>query len=727
MPLSDRVVFPDWADRVQHDYPFEDGVHGTFEIEIEAKTPVFVRGRQDKFFRTPAGEFAIPGSSIRGMLRNVAEIAWFSKMQRVNDHRYGVRDLHHRKLYGEHMALIHEGQPVPLVSSGWLQRVEDEAGIAARIVPCSFAKVEYALLQELARKRGIHRFDPGKPQSSVQKYRAWQKGTADLDTRAEVRILMRHNPPGKPPRLGSYGVVRSLGDGPEQGRLVFTGQPSRYVPARAKSPGSGNPKHHDFFFFAEREDECLDVTREAMRDFEFVHRDRAEQHGLEVAPNVEWGYWKPRFERGERVPVFFLLDAEGKLRAFGLAMMFRLAYRWTTRDAVRNVSFDHLPARGDERLDLAELIFGTVPLEEGGSKAGRHRGMRGRISFGLARCEHGKEMDEVVEILAAPKASYYPAYLEQNPEKGPGEPPPKKARGAPDYKTYMDDGVRVRGWKRYRQRLAPAKGYVPPKADLSRVGTRFRPLGKGARFRGVVRVHNLREVELGAVLWVLDFGGDAHARHGLGLAKPFGYGAVTIRIRDASGLRRNRDGSPVDLDRARQAFVDYMEERFADRWGGWRHSQQIFELLTMARPVSESEAGDLRYMRLDHPEFGNEFVAAKKQGLVLAPAGGTERWAREVGLSGSPGRAKDSRRARASAPDPAASRPEVDRTDLDRKELIEKFRKGDYIEVLDRWRKEGGELEEARKRIAREVLENPPRKLKKKRPDLVEWVWGAGA
>jgi len=43
VPLSDKVFFPDWADKISHDIPFEDGVSGTIELTLTAKTPIFVR------------------------------------------------------------------------------------------------------------------------------------------------------------------------------------------------------------------------------------------------------------------------------------------------------------------------------------------------------------------------------------------------------------------------------------------------------------------------------------------------------------------------------------------------------------------------------------------------------------------------------------------------------------------------------------------------------------
>ena len=48
VPLSDKVYFPDWADKISHDVPFEDGLSGTIELKITAQTPIFVRNGHTK-------------------------------------------------------------------------------------------------------------------------------------------------------------------------------------------------------------------------------------------------------------------------------------------------------------------------------------------------------------------------------------------------------------------------------------------------------------------------------------------------------------------------------------------------------------------------------------------------------------------------------------------------------------------------------------------------------
>lgn len=633
VPLASEVVFPDWAESASQDWPLEHAVRGHVEVEIEAQSPLFVRDPADPtaFFRAPDGRYGIPGSSLRGMLRNVVEIASFGKLNRFDRRRYGVRDLHNRDVYGSHMAEIRptargKNEPMPLVNAGWLVPVDDadtddESAVVARIEPCHFAKIEYAEIGNIARELEIPNFDPGRPQSAADKYRAWRRAEGKALSRSFGFAFRPLRTRDRDLRLVSdYGAV--TGPGRQQATLVFTGQPSRYDPNNLNQrAGGGKPKHHDFAFYGDA-GRPIEVTRSDFRDFEFIHSDGGEQHRLtgRLKPNPEWGFWQEKAawhdtsasEKRRRVPVFFLLDEEGHLRAFGLAMMFRLAYRYGTEDAVRNGQPDFDSAR----LDLAEALFGRVGREKRNKDV--PDALKGRVGVGFAPArDNVRPMDEVRLVLGTPKASYYPNYVEQQPELGHGLPPARSGREV-RYTTYMDEGVQIRGWKRYR----PLEGHevlrppMPTKGDgramdTSKIETRFRPLPARARFTSKLRLHNMLPVEVGALLWAVELGGDPYAFHKLGLARPMGYGTVRLTV-VGHQLHDNVD-APVDLATCRRAFAEYMEHQVP----GWSDTPQIREFLALARPMPKIDA---RHMQINHPEHRNEFAAAKQSGLALGAA-----------------------------------------------------------------------------------------------------------
>lgn len=85
VPLNSKVYIPDWYNLVSQDIPFEDGEDGYIELTWHNDSPLFIRDKdKDDDKHAPMninGRYFIPGSSIKGMLRNVLSILAFGKMQ----------------------------------------------------------------------------------------------------------------------------------------------------------------------------------------------------------------------------------------------------------------------------------------------------------------------------------------------------------------------------------------------------------------------------------------------------------------------------------------------------------------------------------------------------------------------------------------------------------------------------------------------------------------------
>jgi len=641
VPLSEQVVKapgePEHSGLQDVPVPGE-ALSGVLEVRVHTDTPVFIgakRGAADEevpAYTVPGGQEAIPGSSLRGMLRNVVEIAGFGALApRVNDHRYSVRDLQNPELYGNHLSAVvkHKKGKVPPYSFSCAGFLRPSPGTEAPAVIeiCSFAKVHYDELIALAKSR--HRgFDPGRRQSAPDKYRSWGES---LEVRVQVDELWGDGEivEGRR-RRGAFGVVTDLGSGPQPGRLVFTGQPAPW-------PQKSKAKHHDFVFYGRHG--TLPVDAPTLADFIFIHSDRGQQNRLTDRPNPELTWLLERFGGGARslrewlsrggsdvgIPVFFRTnDAGTEVRAIGLAMMFRLAYAHRVGEAASRAQ------GGPEGVeDLADRIFGYVPLERKGERKTERIARKGRVWIGDARPTGPIVRAEPVEaILASPKASFYPSYVEQGP---PGALPTKVR----EYKTWQDADARPRGWKRVPPRRTPVAPHIPKEAKENQaMRTRFRPWSCPGGLVFKLRFHNLGLMELGAVLWALDFGGRRELRHTIGLAKQLGYGSVWLEL-EGGKLRSTLDwDSPIEgegiaelVERARGAFVEFMEQALEDREeGGWAASRSIYELLANARVQDPGQ----RHLQIKHPVHQNEFVVAKKDKRVLPPTGDPGPWRRQI-------------------------------------------------------------------------------------------------
>lgn len=634
VPLQDRVVEPDWQDRTSQDLPLQDGLCAELDISITNDTPLLVGGSrgertkgqavQVEFSRHPDGCPVIPGSSLRGAIRNVLEIATSSQMARIDDRKLSVRDLDNKDLYNRHLTLSEGRDPVkvtPLTRTAWMRFNKEAGGWEMCHVP--HVRVEH---HDLKSRLGLD-------------LQGWFKRTNDRTPHGKYRHVQAHfaqeGSSGHPPlqlffsikeakekgphehRGGtlsiSYSRVKDVtrepqagGSGYADGRLVVTGQPS-------------NKKHMEFIFQTPTAKPVWFALGERLvQDFLRIHDTPETLLGLFRSDKNPFGD-----EIG--FPVFYLcrdklapkaLNSDDIL-AIGLSQMFRLPYAHSIGDAARR----HQPPPAAGRLDFARTLFGCVEDELPGPEGGeppREASRRGRVSFGdcrLAGFQPGSLLDSWLApqafqnptVLNGPKPSYYPNYIEQKTSKA----DPGQVEGA--YRTLMDEDARLRGWKRYPVHApAEVRGVpAPPDKSGSDVQTRLRPLRAGLSFTGRVRLHNVTREELGAVLWALTWGGDTRLRHALGMGRPFGLGQVRIELRNVS-IRPNDPAvsAPTEKD-CRAAFEAWMRRQDRD----WDAS--VKELLAMADPAAPGTAS-LAPLRLGMGG-DNEFKLAKQSRSALPP------------------------------------------------------------------------------------------------------------
>lgn len=589
--LSNKVI-ADWehAKDVSLDVPFKDGFYGEIVLELENKSPLVIGAEQQtatedkegfvQIFRTPDGLPAIPGSSIKGSIRSLFEVTAFGRMQRINQKRFSIRDLTTtaKEIYGDRMTEPVDGAFKPKAKGGWLKF---NKGIW-QITPCLYARVDHSQLKSYSNNS----FWDCVPKSSAKdKYEKWGRNLkVAFDATDEEAQL--HN--GK---TLIYRKVTTLGTGNNNGVFVFTGQTAPRCKDGKPKEGA---KHMEFVFFNPLNQQ-LDVT-ELMPVFKQIHEN-----------SEEWDYWKQKTE----IPIFYLQDQAGKVKSLGLAQMYKLPADFDTKEMVAHTSIDHNQTDLQiKEFDLASLIFGEVGKQP-------EKSLKGRISFGLAKYI-GEKTPQIQQtsptILSSPKASYAPSYVTQQKEKT----TVTKLKGqtyAGYSATKEQPKPEIRGWKRYPARPNDMVG-VQQIADQQKKNKSthriLEVLAEGHKFECKVRVHNLKEFEIGALLWVLTHGQNSDLLHSIGMGKAFGFGQVAFKIK-ATCLTGNASQS-FDLSTAIQAFENQMQQKQP----GWGSSQQIKTVLAMANPQQATAfEGKLRHMMLSMRE-GNGFASRKKGKMVLA-------------------------------------------------------------------------------------------------------------
>jgi len=540
VPLGGRVALPNPDDDLTPLHrPVPGHLSATLDIEWAVETPLLIGEAESADVNAPAVPFslgddwAIPGASLRGMLRSALETVAFGRLWQTNRHaRFGMRDFDHPHYRAFMQRLLDaDGQ-----KAGWLSKTKDGG---YQIKPCDWQYIRIASLLDTGDRR---EFGHWTRQDRHGKYRKLGLTWRGKDA---FRTPWTFVESGDHSHRGHHVVQRQQGGKP--GCVVVSGA----VPGK----GGNTQKSFEYVFF-DRSDAAVTITGDAWDVFETANCKPSQNKRM---PDGAWKEFEPTVEAGGRVPVFYVGDPakpEATDFSFGLTRLYRLPHRYSIGDILKRDSRLHDPAEtkrhgGAIQPDFVEALFGYVHEDKVADVPPNNFARRGRIAVGFARApKQGggftlwPETGPIATVMGPPKPSFAPFYL-VGPEKD-YSAHPKPASGGHEYpqlagrKRYLPrraDGVEAgKAAEAMRDQLAAqltALTQVSRNTDTSKVESQLRflkPQSESAAFRGQIRLHNVSEAELGAVLWVLTFGGDAERyRHMLGRAKPFGAGQVYVR------------------------------------------------------------------------------------------------------------------------------------------------------------------------------------------------------
>lgn len=656
------VHSPAWGPLVSHDVPFSDGLSGTATVTITARTPLLVGGQRREAapnkegevwpFKLPDGTWALPPSTLQGHMRTLLEIAGFGRLGDVVERRrFGYREISTSTSAKEHYLsrLTHRDKGVihPNSQAGWL--IRDPVHKTIRIVPCNMARIHINDLRRMRSDLLKVPFRAGPEAEAADKFWHWEGSDAQQRFRHFLGNTTSKNglestfavqPKSNHPHSGDLIIhyarcaPSSAGDA-KPGTIVMTGRTRRGRDTPHDGPGQ---KKQEFVFFGPSRPAARSWTgaRLAVPDlawdaFLLLHD---KQRGKAINPN--WEFWEKDFELGEPVPVFYWTNADGEIDTMGTAFAFKAAQQLTPRDLLANSSPCHVVDSADAPLDLASLIFGTA------AEGNRGQGLRRRAWFGLARDISGKKYRTTHDlgnnaILMSPKPSYANFYVRQSPVQGNVTPRDRPMAMFNPVTNYPNTGTYLSHPELAGVKIWPATEdganltLPPPIVHQAQVQTKLNPVPAGTTFLAPLTFHNLRPVELGALLWALSFGdvaafgpepADIKRRHRLGMGKPYALGQVSLQISLAIDDADNLEGS-WSSGTLVKAFVDHMDAHYP-KSGQWAASPQVKALLKASLPSQRRRGQDGQpYMRLDGGA-GNRlaletYVGEKVAGGFLAP------------------------------------------------------------------------------------------------------------
>jgi CRISPR-associated protein (TIGR03986 family) len=519
VPLPEKAVTLD-GDKIPGHDEF-NGITGFIDCLLTTRSPLYTRSAMDPEFFKQWGDKSfhelredqkkklaqcfsldnaevpvIPGSSLRGMLRTIVEIISFSKVQPVTNRPFAFRAVGDRSSLGEEYRsrFLHKVSSKRFefkMHAGFIYK----HGKSWKIIPAeplngaAFARVEQSDIPK----------DLPKWHNARNAFQAYV-ALAPLDyyPHANGKVELSYVKATKVCRGGGYGLKPAI--------IVKTDKIKR--------------KHQEFVFGYPLDYPNTDPNKsiQIKQDLLDAYRDQLTESQQRFLGNdgvlQDWQ------------PVFYLIENDN-LAFFGHAMMFRLPYFHSPADFIPQ--FLH----NEEQTDLSEALFGYAGKAQ---SEGHHNACAGRVFFGDARFESAKdgiwlsENPITPKVLASPKPTTFQHYLVQDKSR---QHDPDVKRQLAHYATPTQETA-IRGHKSYWHRgnigLDEIQEIPEKIAKAPKQYTRIKPVKAGVSFCFRIHFENLRNYELGALLWALALPGenDKDYCHSIGMGKPLGLGAIKI-------------------------------------------------------------------------------------------------------------------------------------------------------------------------------------------------------
>ena len=521
VPLNKHVYLPDWADQISHDIPFKDGEDGYIEVTWENVSPLCIRDAStgddgySMHVKQSDGSrlYFLPGSSLRGMLRNTLNILAFGKMEQYDNRFFGYRIFDTNKSLGKKYQ-----KEMAKVKFGWLHKDESEDDKYV-LYPC------------------IDGFD----KIRIEDVSKWYPGYDEKKTSWERNNFIQRQSGCYFPKYEKYEDDKTY-------CILATGQMLG--------------KEHELLISQPDKDHPISLGKKTIDSFFAVYE-----------PSPYFDEYQKLLKEGTDIPVSYISvsDGQGKngIAAMGMGRMFRYPYKYDVSSLIEKEQ----PECQSGKRDLCETIFGWI---------GNENSAKGRVQICNALMTNTiseNELKEIVGVLGAPKASFYPLYLKQS---------------GSEYQTYESDDACIAGRKRYRIHDGDSVTELPKGNGNGNVTSILKFLPRNCKFKMRINVHNLRRVEIGALLSAITFHKTQGVYHNIGSAKGFGYGKLKCANLKLHGL---------NSDKEEHYLKAFEMEMNADLGEEWRQTEEVRTLMAI---MSRHDDACLWMMEMDKNKSPNE-------------------------------------------------------------------------------------------------------------------------
>ena len=604
VPFTERVQSITQDSLISHASMDAELFTGEIAYHVKAHTPIFVGGETEnsngrevqKFYRTTDGKYAIPGSSIRGLIRSHVQILGFSAMgEDIDDYSLMYRAVGapnvnpnkepYKEILGEATEQLKKSSISVLknVRAGYITCKNGKYRIFKTVtgpIDSKLGEMNYFVISERYiienhlknpdDDRFVYLFEnnytQNSPDAHFEKY---------IDKYGRTHYKGRKNAAYTPfyapisyEREGVKGIhsVQAPGILSSDGVLVGT--------------GFMNEKKALYVIPAVDSEESVEIPDKDIKAYNIDYEKKKNTLTTEVKDKSIIQKLKAYFalpEEGEIRPVFYI--ELGSRLYFGYTPRLRLFYDNTIKDGLPD---SH---KKEDQVDLEMSMFGF----------NKKTGYKSKLSFSDAEMKSGSSETKLTKaVLGEPKPTSFADYL-------------KTDNGF--LKSYTD-GFRLRGVKQYWLHDSAISNENPKN---EKVASKFCPLSASAEFAGVIRFKNLTKTELGLLLWSVRLEKESHVN--IGKAKALGFGNVSIVIDEVKLLDMKRaysldvlDMDPWDRKIDIDAFVSEYKENlqsFAGVTDIMEHPV-VKSFFLMKNDAIKPDLEKIRFMSIDNNEYNGK-------------------------------------------------------------------------------------------------------------------------
>ncbi len=557
IPFSEKEVptpYLSGNDLPRFDHP--DGEYsGRIDYEVHNWTGISVGGNRPKnpkkdevydgtFCTDGNGDFIIPGSTMRGFIRNHVEILSASYPEMIGDQRYlfrkfadsctKVRDEYKKKLQATKTSKLR----IPdHVRAGFLYKEKVKGQEVYYILPAkAFGKEGNTFFQvhevDLRKARAlpencymyreqIEKYNKEKDSLKIYNGRIEKKKNKDYKAYRGISVTFDYT-----------DRICNIGKGVLKGILLN----SAWM----------NGKTHHYIVSGEKGTSPFSVDKKKILSYQEDYRRNCVQND-EIKKNREF-YGLPEKYGLDNAKLFFykLKDgsATGELVGFGPTPYFRVFYDFPVLKGIPCQK----PRKG---YDYTQALFGFTRSSDS---------YKSRLSFTNCVIQDKAVKAHQVKIYAgSPRGTAFQMYLDQ------------EGKRKEDLNTYNYEYFKLRGYKFYWKHSVPIQG------NMSNVepNTSIAVIPQNNCFRGSIYFENLKKEELGLLLWALGIKEEGKKTGvetwQIGNGKPYGFGKISlenIRIKRIDPVRRYTSLEVEEKDITEQAlelkqcYQEYLKKHF---------------------------------------------------------------------------------------------------------------------------------------------------------------------